>query len=175
MAGKGIDQDIAGSLPRLGAVRQTHGDHDGAGLRVGIAASRFNGHLTGPLVASVVDALRACGVGEADICVHWVPGAFELPTGLAGLVAAESPDVCVAAGVVLEGATTHARMITRGVNQGMLDLSRRAGLPVIDAVVAVETPALAEERCLSGRDSRGWYAGMAAVEMATLARARAAR
>lgn len=171
MAGKGIQASIADSLPALDGVRQVHGSHDGAGLRIAIVCARFNETLTNALVEQAVAAVRSCGVSPADISVHWVPGAFELPTAMRWVLESEKPDACIAGGAVLEGATTHAQMIARGVTRLTLDLSQEFSVPVIDAVVAVDSLALAEERCLSGKNSRGWYAGLAAVEMATLHKA----
>ena len=51
----------------------------GDGLRIAIAASRFNDFITERLLAGARDGLLRHGVDEASITVAWAPGAFELP------------------------------------------------------------------------------------------------
>ena len=48
-------------------------------VRIVILAARFNELIVRNLVEGAVDALRRHGVGDADIHVVRVPGAFELP------------------------------------------------------------------------------------------------
>lgn len=168
MSQKGIQDNIADSLPDLPA-SQTTGSHDGSGLRIGIVISRFNEALTGGLATSATACLQELGVAPKDILVHWVPGAFELPVALNWMLETESPDAIIAAGAVLQGATIHARTISENVSRSITDLAVRSMVPIIDSVVVADTLEQAEERCLSGNTSRGWYAARAAVEMATLA------
>ena len=51
----------------------------GEGLRVAIAASRFNEAIVVRLVDGALDGLRRHGVDPEAIDVAWAPGAFELP------------------------------------------------------------------------------------------------
>ena len=45
------------------------GAHDGRGLRVGIACSRFNGGITTRLLFGALDALDEAGVDRRDIAL----------------------------------------------------------------------------------------------------------
>lgn len=162
MSEKGIDANI--QLPELGAVRQTCGDLEGAGLRVGLVVSRFNTELTHALATSAVSALRACGVADADLQVLWVPGAFEIPAVIEQLAQTGRFDALIALGVVVQGETRHAEMIDQQVARGLMDTAKAHGLPVIHEVVGAYSIEQAEARCLGGEGSRGWYAGLAAVE-----------
>ena len=49
------------------------------GKKYGIVVSRFNEFITSKLLSGAEDALIRHGVGEDDISVAWVPGAFEIP------------------------------------------------------------------------------------------------
>ena len=49
------------------------------GKKYGIVVSRFNEFITSKLLSGAEDALIRHGVGENDISVAWVPGAFEIP------------------------------------------------------------------------------------------------
>lgn len=165
---KHFDERIDAGLPVLPeGVRMRHGGENGAGLRVGIAAARFNIRLTRSLVEGAVETLLAQGVSPADIEVVWVPGSFELPLALQRLAQSARFDALIPCGVVLEGATRHASLIMQALAQAWVRLALDLNCPVIDAVVSAHTPEQAEARCLGG-DNRGRYAARAALEVATL-------
>ncbi len=46
---------------------------------IGIVVSRYNDSITGKLLQGAIDTLRGAGLGEKDIVVAWVSGAWELP------------------------------------------------------------------------------------------------
>lgn len=145
-------------------VKQRVGTHEGARKKIGIVAARFNIHLTGALVSTAVDTLISHGVQAEDISVSWVPGSFEIPLALKRLSTTTSFDALIACGVVLQGKTLHAELIMRSLTHCFQQLSLELNCPVIDAVVSADTPKQAEDRCLSGADSRGAYAALAALE-----------
>lgn len=154
--------------PDLGAVRQIAGTTDAAGLRFGIVISRYNLALTGQLLAGAVAALKACGAAEADIEVHWVPGAFEIPTLAEQLAKQGRHHALIALGCVIQGETPHAALINMTVAAALSEISRRHAIPVVDTVIPAHTEAQAVARCTSGPDGRGAYAARTAVEMARL-------
>lgn len=151
--------------PELDGARQYSGKLTGKGLKIGIAVSRFNRHLTEPLVKSAVERLRALGVFPQDITVVWVPGAYELPLMLEIMASRKQHDALIALGAVVWGETAHAELIARQVTASLADIARRYALPVIDGVVTAFNEMQARARCLSEESSRGWYAASAAVEM----------
>ncbi len=48
-------------------------------LRIAVVASRFNHFIVDQLVSGARDALERQGIGESNVVLAWVPGAFELP------------------------------------------------------------------------------------------------
>ena len=171
----GIQPTSAGDseTPDVGAIRQTRGEGQAAGLRFGLVVSRFNPALTGSLLKTAVQRLLAQGAREANIEVVWVPGAFEIPFVLEKLAAMRRFDALIALGCVIQGETPHAGLINTEVTHALADIARRHGLPVIDTVVATLNRAQAEARC--GPEGRGGYAAEAAIEMANLNRRLAER
>jgi len=155
----------------LGGVAQVTGSMNGEGLRIGMVVSRFNKSLTTELARSAIAALEKHGVRKQDILVHWVPGAYEVPAVIHKLALEKRFDALIALGVVIEGETPHADLINTEVAHYLAKTSRRCGVPVIHEVVGTRNITQAVARCTSGETSRGWYAGCAAVEMATLYRA----
>src|SRR5580765_5196287 len=80
---------------------------DGRGMRVGIAASRFNDVVTVRLLEGVHRGLESTGVSPDDITEVWVPGAFELPIAAQGLIRSGGVDAVVCIGCVIRGETAH--------------------------------------------------------------------
>lgn len=153
---------------RRPGIRQWQGTRNGKGLHIGIVVSRFNSRLTRALAEAAIDELQAAGVATSDIELAWVPGAFELPLVLSRWADSDRFDALIGLGVVIQGETPHASLITGEVTRGMGELSRRHGLPILDGLVAVHTPEQAQVRCASGEHNRGRDAARAAVEMARL-------
>ncbi|HVS53632.1 MAG TPA: 6,7-dimethyl-8-ribityllumazine synthase [Opitutaceae bacterium] len=140
---------------------------DGAGMRIGIAAARFNPALVDGLLARVREVLRGAGVKEADITVVRVPGSHEVPWAASRLV--RKRDCAIALGVLIGGDTNHHEMVGQSVSQALQRIAVDSGVPVINGVIVVESEAQAEARCLGAID-RGAEFARAALEMAALKR-----
>ena len=110
-------------------------------------------------------------LGCAEVCVAWVPGAFEIP--LAARVAAESGryQAVVALGVVIRGETPHFDYVCRGVTDGVGEVTRQTRVPVAFGVLTTEDAEQALARAAQpggpGRNVGG-EAAEVAVEMAAL-------
>ncbi|MEJ2176188.1 MAG: 6,7-dimethyl-8-ribityllumazine synthase, partial [bacterium] len=61
---------------------QRRGRLDGAGLRIGIVASRYNEPIVTQLLEGVADQLERLGVKSSDVVHAGVPGALEIPMAL---------------------------------------------------------------------------------------------
>jgi 6,7-dimethyl-8-ribityllumazine synthase len=145
-------------------VRQVVGEQKGGQVRCAIVVSRFNQDLTSQLAGSAVDALLSRGVAERDILVVWVPGAYEIPAVAAELIRREDIHAVIALGVVIQGQTQHAQLINEHIAQSLGRLALRHAKPVIYEVISALDIEHARARSAAGRESRGWYAGLAALE-----------
>jgi len=141
----------------------------GAPCTVAIAAARFNQPLVDALLAQVEAELRAGGVPADRITVVRVPGSHELPSAVQWLCAGRKPDVVVALGVVIRGATRHYELVGEAVSRGLMDVALATGVAVINGVIVAENRAQAVARC-TGRIRRGAEFARAALEMAELRR-----
>jgi 6,7-dimethyl-8-ribityllumazine synthase len=166
MASKGISFNIEKATASIKGVRQISGVHEAGNFRYGIVVSRFNETLTTALVATAIACLKAHGAEESQIVVAWVPGAFEIPVVANKMAHSGQFDSIIALGVVLEGETLHARLISGTLVRAIAESSLATDIPIIDGVVNAANIKLAEKRCLSGEESRGWYCALAAMEMA---------
>jgi 6,7-dimethyl-8-ribityllumazine synthase len=140
----------------------------GEGLRVAIAASRFNEAIVTRLVEGAVDGLRRHGVDPDAVDLAWAPGAFELPLVAARLAATGSYDAIITLGAVIRGATGHYDLVAgqcaAGVQRAQLD----TGVPVIFGVLTTDTIEQAVERAGTKAGNKGFEAAGAAIEMANL-------
>ncbi len=141
------------------------GDRRGAGLRVAIAASRFNEHITRRLLAGAREALRRCGVDDGAVTVAWAPGAFDLPVVAQALAQSGRYDAVVCLGCVIRGDTTHDRYISLGAVVGLGRVALDARLPVTFGVLTTETLAQAEERSGGAYGNKGEDAALSAIEL----------
>ena len=167
---KGLAADpSACSLPHKG-LTQVHGNHAGAGLRIGLVISRFNDPLTVPLGTSCVDSLVRQGVALSDIHVAWVPGAFEIPVVADALAASGRVDAVICIGAVIRGDTPHFDYVAGEAAAGLTRAQLDTGVPCIFGVLTVDTVEQALERAATSRMDKGGESMDVAIEMANLLR-----
>jgi 6,7-dimethyl-8-ribityllumazine synthase len=141
-----------------------------AGLRFAVVVSRFNSFITDRLLSGALDALEAAGAPAENVEVVRVPGSFEIPLAAKKLAEAARADAVIAIGCILRGETAHfdyvASEVARGVQLAQLD----TGVPIIFCVLTCDTLEQAIDRAGLKSGNKGHEAGVAAVEMANLAR-----
>lgn len=142
---------------------------DASGLKIAIAAARFNPTLVDALLSRARARLLAAGVRERNLTVVRVPGSNELPVAARMLVDARRPDAVVALGVIVRGGTIHYELIAQSATQGLQAVALKSRVPVINGVVVAENAAQARARC-AGRIDRGAEFADAALSMAALRR-----
>ena len=146
------------------------GELSGAGLRIGIAVSRFNEVVTSRLLAGARSALERHGVHEDDVDVAWVPGAFELPLVARKLAASGRYQAVICLGAVVRGETPHFEYVAGAAARGIADAARDTGVPVIFGVLTPNTLEQALERAGGKAGNKGYDAAVSAIEMANLLR-----
>jgi len=144
------------------------GDPDGTDRRIGIVAARFNEAVTKKLVEGALAGLSARGVGDDDVDVAWVPGAFEIPQVARRLASTGMYDGVICLGAVVRGETAHFELVANEAARGIADVARDTGIPVIFEVLAVETMAQAEDRAGGRHGNKGWEAADAVLTLASL-------
>ena len=152
--------------------RSFEGEHEAAGLRFGVIASRFNDEIVSGLLDGALDCLARHGARDEDVVVYRVPGAFEIPS-LARRIAARH-DAIVALGCLLRGDTPHFDFISAQVTGELSRVSVDTASPVAFGVITCNTLEQAVARS-TGSGNKGWEAALAAIEMANLKRAIARR
>ncbi|MDA8333053.1 MAG: 6,7-dimethyl-8-ribityllumazine synthase [Candidatus Dormibacteraeota bacterium] len=151
-------------------MRETHGTMVGKGLVVGLVAARFNQTVVASLVEGANRALLQHGVGESDIELIWVPGAFEIPVAAAELLHRGGLDALIALGAVIRGETPHFEYVASAVAAGIAELGLRHRVATGFGVLTVDTVEQANSRAGGKLGNKGWEAATSALELASVLR-----
>ena len=145
-------------------MREVNGSLDAKGMKVALAASRFNSFLVEQLVKGAVDAFVRHGGDEKNLVLVRVPGAYELPVIAKALAKTKKYDAVIALGAVVQGATPHASLINETTSRAFTEIALETGVPVADGVVSAENLEQAVERCGTKQGNKGFSAMQAAIE-----------
>lgn len=140
------------------------GKLDASGLRIVIAAARFNDFVVERLIGGAVDYLIRHGCSEQDIRLVRVPGAFELPLICKRIAARGDCDGIVALGAVIRGATPHFDFVAGEAVKGLALVSLESGLPVGFGLLTTDSLEQAIERAGSKAGNKGAEAAAAMLE-----------
>ena len=140
------------------------------GLRVGIVVSTYNDFVTKKLLDGAVGALRAAGLGEHQILVATVPGAFEVPQAARRVAAFGRVDAVGGLGCLIKGETPHFDIIAAAVAYGLTSAAMDSGLPMTFGVLTTNSAEEALARAGAGPTNKGWEAADAALTMSRLFR-----
>jgi 6,7-dimethyl-8-ribityllumazine synthase len=139
-----------------------------SGLRFGIVISRFNDFIGDRLLEGAAHILRSHGVGEEDIAVARVPGAFEIPLAAQLMAKSGRYDAILTLGAVIKGATAHFDFVAGPMASSLAAISLETGVPVLFGVLTTETIEQAIERAGTKAGNKGADVASAAIEMANL-------
>jgi 6,7-dimethyl-8-ribityllumazine synthase len=136
--------------------------------RLAIVVARYNESITRKLLDGALATLAEHGVGEAQVDVAWVPGAFEIPLIADRLARSMRYVAVICLGAVIRGETTHDRHINRAVSSGLEQAARTSGVPVLFGVLTCDTLEQAIHRSGGNVGNKGSECALAALEMANL-------
>ncbi len=138
--------------------------------RVVVVSARFNELVVKHLTDGAIETLLRYGVSEHHLLHVTVPGALEIPLAARQAVASFQADAVIAVGTVIRGETTHYESVCTESAAGLSRLSADAGVPVINAILTVETMDQALARAGGKAGNKGREAAEVALEMVDLAR-----
>ncbi len=148
-------------------MRTYQGSLDASGLRVAIAAARFNESVVERLVSGAQDCLRRHGAREDDLELAWVPGSWELPVVVQRLASSGRFDAIVALGAVVRGQTAHFDYVA-GAAADVGRIAVATGVPITFGVLTTDSVEQAVDRAGGKLGNKGWEAAQAAIETARL-------
>ena len=139
-------------------------------LRFGIVAARFNDFVVEPLIRGALDALKRHGVGEKQVELVRVPGAFDIPIVARKMALANRYDALIALGAVIRGQTPHFDYVAGECAGGVARIALESGVPIAFGVLTTDTAEQAVDRAGGKAGNKGADAALVAIEMANLLR-----
>jgi 6,7-dimethyl-8-ribityllumazine synthase len=144
------------------------GSLNAQGKRFAVVVARFNSFITERLLDGALLALRQSGAAKDDIALVHVPGSFEIPSAARQLAESGKYDAIVCIGCLLRGDTAHYDVIANEVTRGVGQSAQETGVPHAFGVLTCDTLEQAIDRAGLKAGNKGYEAGLAAVEMASL-------
>lgn len=147
-----------------------NGKLDASGMRFAIVESRWNDLLTSKLTSGALESLDQLGAGKEDVEIFRVPGSFEIPLAAKRVAETGRFDAVICVGVVIRGETPHFDYVAGEAAKGISQAAMATNVPVLFGIVTADTVEQAMNRCGIKSGNKGYDAGMAAVEIASLLR-----
>lgn len=140
------------------------------GMRIGIAAARFNSTIVDNLVEGAEDCIIRHG-GEPDaITVVKCPGSWELPLVCKRMASSGKFDAIIALGCVIRGDTAHFDYVAGQSCSGLANVALDADIPVIFGILTTENVDQAMDRAGIKMGNKGFDCALAAIEMVNVLR-----
>jgi 6,7-dimethyl-8-ribityllumazine synthase len=137
-------------------------------FRYAIVAARFNHTIVDRLLTASVDTLIAHGAADRQIAIARVPGAFEIPLMCQNYANSGQIEAIIALGCVIRGDTPHFEYVCSESARGVIDVSLKFNLPVINGILTTDNIEQAEARSQDHKiqgENKGVDAAKAAMEM----------
>lgn len=135
-------------------------------MRIAVVVAQFHAFVTSRLRDGAVAQLREAGLGDAEITVVEVPGAFEVPQMARRLAATGQYAGVVCLGCLIRGATPHFDYIASAVAHGITSAALESGVPMSFGVLTTNSAEEALERAVDGPSNKGREAAQAVIDMA---------
>jgi 6,7-dimethyl-8-ribityllumazine synthase len=150
--------------------KEIQGELHAGDLRFALVAARFNDFVVEPLIRGALDALKRHGVGEQQIDIVRVPGAFDIPVVARKLALSRRYQALVALGAVIRGDTPHFDYVAGECAAGISRIALETGVPIAFGVLTTDSVEQAMDRAGGKAGNKGADAALVAMEMANLLR-----
>lgn len=136
--------------------------------KFGIVVSRFNEFISQKLLEGAIDTLSKHGTSESNICVVWVPGAFEIPMIAKKMAKSGKYDAIICLGAIIRGETPHFDYVAAEVSKGIANVAMDNNIPCIFGVITADNLEQALDRAGTKNGNKGRDAAMSAIELVDL-------
>jgi 6,7-dimethyl-8-ribityllumazine synthase len=119
-------------------------------LKIGIIMPYFNEHIGIKLYKKTYETLTKSGVKKTNIKLIRVPGALEIPFAALKMAKSKKIDSIIAIGAVIKGKTDHYYNVSKESYRGLMDISLKYEIPIINGILTVNNEKQALERIKNG-------------------------
>jgi 6,7-dimethyl-8-ribityllumazine synthase len=134
---------------------------------IAIVASTYHEEYARGLLDHAIFEIEAIAAGT-EVQVFQVPGAFEVPIVVQAVAETGDFDAVIAMGILMEGETAHAALISHAVTEALMRIGLETRVPVVHEVLVVQDDAQARARCIEDELNRGTEAARVAMRMAII-------
>ena len=113
---------------------------------IAIVKSEFNSKITNGLMDGCLVALKEDDLNTEDLLIKEVPGAFEIPAMVKGIIKKNQPNIILTLGCVIKGQTDHYHYICNAVSNGIMKLTLQTDIPILFGVLTCQNSQLAYDR-----------------------------
>jgi 6,7-dimethyl-8-ribityllumazine synthase len=145
-------------------IKTIEGQLSAKGLKIALAAGRFNDIIVDRLISGSVDYLTRHGLDPKSITIVRVPGAFELPLVCRKLAKSNKYNGIVALGALIRGDTPHFDFVANEAAKGLAQVSLETGVPIGFGLLTTENIEQAVARAGSKAGNKGADAAAALLE-----------
>ena len=133
--------------------------------RVTLVVSRYNNFVVDRLLEGCLATLKAGGIGEENLALVQVPGAFEIPVAVKKVIDAGNVDAVITLGAVIRGETPHFDIIANECARGIGSIAIETAIPVVFGVLTVDNIDQAMDRSGDEESNKGSEAAQTALDM----------
>ncbi len=133
--------------------------------RVTLVVSRYNNFVVDRLLEGCLATLKAGGIGEENMALVQVPGAFEIPVAVKKVIDAGNVDAVITLGAVIRGETPHFDIIANECARGIGSIAIETAIPVVFGVLTVDNIDQAMDRSGDEESNKGSEAAQTALDM----------
>ena len=130
--------------------------------KIAIVASMYYKEEIEGLIEGARTVFAEAGIPDANVGVFEAPGSFEVPLLGSAIAEAGSFDAMIGFGIILEGKTTHARLLAESTASAIMDIQIAYRIPFAFEILHVNDMDQARERCL-GPGNKGEEAAQAVL------------
>jgi 6,7-dimethyl-8-ribityllumazine synthase len=153
---------MAGDAPNFGKISAN------PEWKIAIVTSVWHPECTSALRDGAVKELVALGIPRDNIALLDAPGSFEIPL-LCKKSLENGADAAIAFGVIVQGATHHARLVAEESARGCMNVQLELGKPIIYEVLFVENIEDAQKRSIGAGGKGGLAAQTVLTQLAKMA------
>lgn len=137
----------------------------GADTSIAIIVANWNSNYNEEMFESAKDALLNSGINESNIKKFTVPGAYEIPVMALKLAESGKYSAVICFATVIKGGTIHFELVANDSSKGMMDVSIKTGIPILNGILACNTAEQAEERASRKKEDKGSEIALSALQI----------
>jgi 6,7-dimethyl-8-ribityllumazine synthase len=115
-------------------------------INIYIIVSDFNDTITHALLDGALKELKKHKITLSDNHIMHVPGCLELPVSAQHIATEHNPDAIIVLGAVIKGNTDHYTHVSTQSMRGIMDVSLKTGVPILNGILTTETFSQAKAR-----------------------------